>query len=643
MSGTARLLLGVALSAAFTACVVRHSERHMRLLLPPAYDDVSYFSDAAQRLAVLEEKNLGAFVKHSIASPPHSPLAAALGVAGFALFGLKDWAPYAANGVLVLALLAMVDHLFRRHSLLVRGAMAMFALALPWTSMLVYEFKPDPACALMVGFGVALAFEEDLIRATRRRRCAVGAAFGLAILFKPSFFVFAAALMAATFVGTLLIGPWRLREALKAWAWVAGATTLVGGLPLALRPRYYLHYLWLGLFLPPLPRHTGGWKEQALYYLTGIPDFLMRPEHLALLVGAFLAAAGALAYRGTWDRFRLVVAALVPVTVAYLLPTLSPIKNPDFGVMLATLLSFAVLRGLAETAGTFGTALALVATVLGLWWAKPPPVSGSGGSPFVKQQWQLVDEVYVAVRERLDRPGIRIFVTAPGTVSPDLLIFYSVRDGLPPPAAHSGGLGTPEETKGSLGWADLVIAPSPEAADVWPYTPRARVRLETLAALRADPSFSLFHTVRDGQGAPYYMFERIGAFHGFREAQGLYALEGPYPQWHLGLVRWGLGPETTLKVEAEETGRYRLSLDGRGAVPDLEVTLLLDGQRIAGHTFKDPSVFESVEMPLDLHAGEHSLRIVYSQWMAAPDGRKLAVLFNSLRVLPLSEQAQIPP
>jgi hypothetical protein len=636
MGLTGRLLLGAALAAAFTGVVVQYSVRHGRLLLPPEYDDVFYFADAAERVVVLEEsRNLGAFVKHTLSSPPHSPLATFLALAGFLIFGIKEWAPYAANGILVLVLLGMVDYLFRERSLGVRVATAVLVLALPWTSLLVFEFRPDPACAVMVGFGVALALEQDLVRASRRRRCAVGAAFGLAILFKPSFLVFAGALMAATFVATLVAGPSRLREALRAWVWVAAAMMAVGGLPLALQPRHYFNYLLRGLFAPPIAPHPGGWKEQALYYLTGNPGYLMRGEHLALLVGAFLASVAMLAYRGRWDRYRLVLVALVPVAVAYLLPTLASVKQPYFGVMFAALSTFAILRALAELTGAYGAGLAIVAALAGLWWAKPPPRWGSASDATVKQRRRLVGEVYAAVRGRLDRPGVAIYVTAEGTVSPELLRFNAIRDGLSLPFARGGGSGRPDEVRRIIDWADLVIAPAPGATEVAPNTPAARRRAETLAAVRAHPSLLLFRTV-EGDGGAYYLFERIGPFHGFHDPRGLLDVEGPYPQWGLGLVRWGLGPETTLGVEAERPARFQLSLEGRPASPGLEVKLFLDGETIARHVFQDPRRFEKLEVPVDVPAGKHSLKIVYSDWTRRPGEPSRALLFSGLRFLPVS-------
>jgi len=644
VNATARLLLGIVLSAAFTASVIHYSQRHGRLQFPPTYDDVAYMSDAAERVSYLEEHaNLGALVKHSVASPPHSPLAAALGVPAFLIFGIKDWAPYAANGLLVLALLAMVDFLFRDRTTVVRLAMAALALSLPLTGLLVFEFRPDPATAMMSGFAVALAFERFLVDSTWRRPAAVGAAFGLAILFKPSFLVLVSAVVAATIMGILAARPARLRDAFKSCLWIVAAAAVVGGPPIALRPRYYLNYLKAGLFAPPIALHPAPWQDRALYYVTGISYYLMRVEHLCLLAGTVALCAALLAYRGSWDRLKLVALPLIPLAAAYLPPTFTSMREPVFGLMFAGVLSFVAFRALAEIKGRAGTILAVAVSLLGVWWTRPP-VAWPSTPAFVQARWRLVDEIYGALRGRLDRP-VRLWVTATGQLSPELLIYYCLRDGLPAPVMRFAGAGTPQETKDYVAWADLVVAPSPEAADVWPHTARARVRGETLSALRAADSMVLFRTVRDSAGAAYYLYERTGPFFGFHDARRLNAIEGPYPQLKLGQVRWGLGPSTVLQVDAGEPGPYQVVVEAAPAIPRQEARFLEDGQETTRHTFPTSYQFEEFHARFDLaSAGLHTIEIVYGDWArGGADPRPLALLFKRLQVRPAAEGPPATP
>jgi len=645
VNATARLLLGIALSAAFTGSVIHYSQRHGRLQYPPTYDDVAYMSDAAERVAYLEEhKNVGDLVKHTLASPPHSPLAAALGVPAFLIFGMKDWAPYAANGLLVLALLAMVDFLFRDRPTVVRLAMAALALSLPLTGLLVFEFRPDPATAMMSGFAVALAFERFIVESSWRRPAAVGAAFGLAILFKPSFFVLVSAVVAATMAGVLMARPSRLREAARSCLWLVAAAAVVGSPPLALRPGYYLSYLKAGLFTPPIALHPAPWHERASYYLTGISYYLMRVEHLWLLAGSVALCGAVLAYRRSWDGLKLVALPLIPLAAAFLPPTLTSMREPVFGLMFAGVLSFVAFRALAEIKGRTGTVLAVAVSLLGVWWARPP-VAWPSTPAHVQARWRLVDEIYGALRGRIDRPDVRLWVTAAGQLSPELMIYYCLRDRLPVPVIRYAGAGTPQETKDYVEWAELVVAPSPEAADVWPYTARARVRGETLSALRAADSMALFRTVRDSAGAAYYLYERTGPFFGFHDARGLDAIEGPYPQLKLGQVRWGLGPSTALQVDVAEPGRYRLTLEAAPAIPRQEARFLVDGQEITRHTFPTPYESEEVHARLELAtAGPHMIEIVYGDWArGGADPRPLALLFKRLQFRPAAEGPAATP
>jgi hypothetical protein len=226
-----------------------------------------------------------------------------------------------------------------------------------------------------------------------------------------------------------------------------------------------------------------------------------------------------------------------------------------------------------------------------------------------------------------------------GTVSPELLRFYAIRDGLPYPVARGEDTGQPEGIKTLIDWADLIIAPSPGAAEVWPYTPGARLSGESLAAVRANASFSLFRTVKVDGGA-YYLFEKTLPFQGFADASGLLDVEGPYPQWGLGLVRWGVGPETTLDVEMEQGGHFNLAIEGRGALPRLEAVLFLDDAVITRHTFQDPSRFEQVEVAVDLPAGKHVIKIAYSRWTQTPGEPPRAMLFKTIRLVPVTLKPQ---
>ena len=188
MSLRARVTLWIVLSAAFTLAVIQYSHQHGRLILHPSYDDVGYFADGLGRLQVLyREGPAGLFAEH-VRNPPHSPFATYLALLSFALFGARDWAPYAGNAVIVFTLLAFVDYLLRAQSVGVRSAVAVFTLTVPFAGEAIAEFRPDIACGLLTAIAVVLLLERPSASTSLMRRRLAGGCLGLALLVKPAIF-----------------------------------------------------------------------------------------------------------------------------------------------------------------------------------------------------------------------------------------------------------------------------------------------------------------------------------------------------------------------------------------------------------------------------------------------------------------------
>jgi hypothetical protein len=97
----------------FTAAMVHNSRLFGRLIKPPSYDDCSYMLDAATRLRMVQTQGIVPFAARFFANPPHSPWSTLLGMASFMILGMRNWAPYAANSVLVFAYLTFADYLLR--------------------------------------------------------------------------------------------------------------------------------------------------------------------------------------------------------------------------------------------------------------------------------------------------------------------------------------------------------------------------------------------------------------------------------------------------------------------------------------------------------------------------------------------------
>lgn len=126
----------------------------------------------------------------------HSPYSSLLAIIGFALFGPVDWAPYFMNVITSCFSLGSIAYMLRNINHIIAAVILMIFLFVPLSFYMVHEFRPDFAVALFSCIFAFLALESLLSQPRYdnfKLRCA-GAAFGLALLVKPSFFAHTLAL-----------------------------------------------------------------------------------------------------------------------------------------------------------------------------------------------------------------------------------------------------------------------------------------------------------------------------------------------------------------------------------------------------------------------------------------------------------------
>lgn len=119
----------------YTAMTLQFSLRYGRLALPVGYDDILYFEDALSRLTLLYTNALAANLTHA-------PLTTAMAMFGFATFGWHDWAAYAVNGLVILALLMLLNSLLAGLHPVPRVLLLAYSLTLPFVNYSVTEFRP---------------------------------------------------------------------------------------------------------------------------------------------------------------------------------------------------------------------------------------------------------------------------------------------------------------------------------------------------------------------------------------------------------------------------------------------------------------------------------------------------------------------
>ncbi|NNE35883.1 MAG: hypothetical protein HKN13_11625 [Rhodothermales bacterium] len=341
----------------FTAAVIQFSLFHgqLRFALPAHDDDAYYMRDGIARLEVLYDEGLIGLSASLTSDPPKSPYSTLAAMAGFLVFGVHDWAPYATNVGIILLLLLFIDRVFRHFSLRVRFLLALFALTCPFVSVSVYSFKPHLLSGLVCAIAVVALFNPTVITRPRLRYVAAGVGFALAMIIKPTAAPYYAGVFAATlsvaFCAEVLLDRAKLRLAV-ARSGISVGVLLVVALPyFATNGRFIARYIFRALVSD---RHL--WVDElstldhALYYLTGQAGEEMLSSHGYILV-SLLCIAGLTNVRWRWRKAESygLIAILLIMAVAWLVPTIASVKNREFGGLFFFLLLFSSMTALAHS------------------------------------------------------------------------------------------------------------------------------------------------------------------------------------------------------------------------------------------------------------------------------------------------------
>ncbi|HWE04191.1 MAG TPA: methyltransferase domain-containing protein [Tepidisphaeraceae bacterium] len=646
------LALGIA-AILFTLINIRYSMERGRLSRPPTYDDISYFIDALSRVPIIYGQSVGAWVGNYIQTPPHSPYSSYLALAGYVLFGIKDWAPYALNAFLILALLWSVDHLMRGARIWQRLSAGMFVLSIPLAANMVTEFRPDLAWALCAAMAVILPLRRSLVDASWKRQMAAGAWCAAALLTKTSIFpltlmtVGAAWLLGAICDRLEKGSQVTLKRVIGAW--------LVCAVPIVLfaLPHYIVDFAgvrdYIGQTLSGKERELwsvpGDRAAQLRYYIDGVGGGYMLGGYIKILavvlaVGFVALARGAMTRRRDFIRLLRAASLAFIAFIAYAIPAVNPVKNPFFGsefqvllVLGAVLAMRMLLVGENPKKSTgFGIVLLLASTGLGLAaWRFPPPFDGE----MTANTNRVVHSIERIIFDNASA-NANVFVTSAGRVNSSTLFYLSRQDGKQVDATDVHRLTDLNLYKRRYEQADLVVAAEPGVDEFENWLPSYNILGQTLRLLRESPDFHEVGSVASQSGKHFYVFARRPAFGGWNSTAGLSSAEGPFPQTGLPIIRWGLHPAVTLELSTASAGAYRLIADGSPPIANQRMTVTVDGREAGRHTFTATGVFDRVEVPLDLSAGDHEIVLTFTGYKPpdASDNRKLALLFRRLQIIP---------
>jgi hypothetical protein len=528
-SAVAHVLCWAALSAAFTLLVLNYSLTRGKLIVPAKYDDVTYLRDGLAKLDSFYRGGLNGLLGSAIDHPPHSPFSTIVAFTGYAFFGVHDWSPYAANAVIIFGLLAFVDFLTRGLPPWQKLLCFLFTLTVPIAAQSVYEFRSDMAVGLLTAVFIVLIIQRPFVRAPARYPVVAGVLLGITLLCKTSVFpitlgLAGSAMLAATVRDRILLGRAASIGAMaKAWAFV-----LLPGLLIPL-PFYFhnRHEIFYYVTVNALGSNSHIWhlhadlKTHLLYYATGAGAAPMLGRHFGIMA-IVLIAGGALAL-SSGQKTRIARAACYAFVflVAYVGPTLNPIKDPFLGVTFDFLMIFVTLlvfRDLLAAGGSsFEGRAAQLALVLlfvaGAWYAKWPMYWGERTRADVVMRNRYMNDLYQGVRSNAPDGKAKVLVGVSGVfVNADALGYMADKDGLTHLDFRSEFTnGDLDGFRRQLDGSRFVITGDVGNPEDDPNTPYSEILDRTLAMVRSRPDFSLIAVCPTDAGKNYYLFEHAVA------------------------------------------------------------------------------------------------------------------------------------
>ena len=643
--------------------ILQYSATYGRGLLGPLYDDVVYLTDGLEHANLLRTQGVRACLTQLWVKPPHSPFGTFLAGASFVVFGSREWAPYALMGLVVLALLLVVDWLMDDLALPARLAGALFALSFPLTGTLPYYFRPDATSGLLTGLGAVLMVRESAVGASRRHQMMTGLCFALALLVKTPSFLFTLYMFVGSWLVSALWGanpqlvdssPTETRAARRWWPavwpyWLP--VLLLAGPYYILAGADTLRYVHENMFgeNKEIWRLKGTWPELARFVWDGPAGQLMLGQHKYVVVA--LGALTAIAYLTTGvgllrARVNVVLSLGSILFLAWLMPTASRYNNSFIGSTFAAILLFVgvlLLRALflldrqsplRWTRGIpIGALIAwggVLAAILVFPW---PQKLGTKATDWIVTDNRVEREVYQAIAKAAadGNFGLVYVTSAANGLNEHLLRFRALSEQLPLRFFSLPYSTDIAEHVKAIEKADYVVAGDQGTFRDTPAT-SYQVQDQILAAVKLDPSLHLLTTVSAYEGLNFYLFGRQPAFGGWTAAAGLGPPEGPFAPAGGRMVRWGLGPKTVLTLTSETQVEGVVEFTSLTMTGGQTVELFVNGQTIARVTLEPGDGFRHAKCLVKWSAGPNRVELRYARWEDRAGAPPMAVLFKELRV-----------
>jgi len=643
------ILLWSLISATYAAIIIQYSMRYGRLAAPPYYDDVSYFVDALPRLQEFYTHNWAVVCLGLLLRAPHSLFSTVVAVAGYLVFGTRDWAPYAANAVIILGLAGILNFLAQGLALWIRLLLFAIVATTPICLYAVYDFRPDIASGLVTAAGAMLLLTQPLSDATRQRRVLAGVMFGLSMIMKtPTFPLTMGLMFVALTVSTLADIFLNGRGIAKRSIATLWAQAIVPALAIML-PVYLanLKVIFSYIYEPIFGSTSVMWathmpmSQHLLYYLTastGGAVFL--GWHLYLFVAILITGIVVIVRQRDFRLLVLLGGMCVVTLAAYTVITLVHVKQRFFGSTfdwMLILTAVQLLTWFARRATPTRTAIGIITVAtLALGTLQPIPrmYTPEGGNLLARRR--IIYAISDAINAEYPKPNDRIFITTTGFVNAHIIKYLNLQKCLP--ELNVGDLAFSNDLskfRTEISLAQFVIASEPGNSEAFQdYIASGNVQAETLALARQDTDLAQIAEIPTETPKRYFVFKRVGPGYGFEPIEGLKPIEGPFPRWKMGYVRWGLGPRTVMMTPPVPTsGHYHLMAETRG-IAGQHMDFIIDGKFKYTQIFTNSVDFVPLDLALDLTPGRHKVEFDYSTWRTPANDLSMAVLFRTLKLLP---------
>jgi hypothetical protein len=508
-----------AAALAYTLIQIRFSIDQYRLAQPPFYDDVAYFCDALRRLDVLYDQGFAPMLRSFISTPSRSPYSCLMALAGFLLCGIKDWAPYLMNGLLILAMLLCVDYLMRGTKFWQRMVVCAIVLCIPLCGMMVMDCRPDLACGLAAAMAVLLPLRGRFVLAPWRRPLIAGAWCAAALVCEPTTFPLTLAVVGVAWLGATicdwLADPqnFSVRRARRAWL-IAILPIVLLAAPVCLRDApqvmQYMHDAFRG-------QHAG-----AVFYINGFAGNLMFHHQLHLIL--FVLGLGVIVVivrtvaDGHRQRIRLYRMIVLGITGlgGYLIATLLGMSGPFAGAQFQILLILGmvmVLRMFLLDAGSLASKFFVVVLLLFCAWhavgnaAFVVPWRVPATSPLASNIARVDQGVEKVLLEHA-APNDKVFFTATGWLNCRTIEYLLRQDGATLDTTDNIFSSDPRFYESRIGWADFVVA-AESGVEEFDANNQSLDFDQSLRLVRARRDYAQIADVVSASGKHFFIFQRI--------------------------------------------------------------------------------------------------------------------------------------